>query len=230
MTRRAADPHERFDQWLLTGARGEPARDLALHASLCAACTARISALDLLTSIDAGRATMPPSLAGARRPVTTLRRAGRFAAAFAGVTVAATLIGLATWRMMDLQGLADRVDANAGETPGQAVLGGTGESSQPPSAEGSAASTSSMEPAGTAAPTPPPTSPPLIQPGPAPRPVTPRPTVSASPSASVTPSASGTTPTGSPTPTPSESETPTPSPTPTPTLTETPTPSPTPSP
>ena len=231
MKGRAADPHLRFDEWLLTGARGEPARDLALHASLCAACTANISALDLLSSVDPGRATLPPSLAGARRRVTTLRRAGRIAAAFAGVTVAAALIGLASWRMIDLLSLAERVDANAGDTPGQAVLGGTGGSSQPPSA----AATSSTEPdaAGgspsAGSPTPQPNVPPIAQPGATPRPVTPRPSASASPSTSVAPSASAN-------PTLTESSTPTPpgsptlSETATPTPTETPTPSPTPSP
>jgi hypothetical protein len=225
MTRRAADPHARFDEWLLAGARGEPARDLALHASLCAACTARISAVDLLTSVDPGRAPMPPLLAGgAHQPATALRRGGRFAAAFAGVTLAAALIGVAGWRLIELQGLAENVDANAGETPGQAVLGGTGESSQPASPEASVNAPSSAEPAATAGPTQTagasaqPASQPVIQPGATPRPSTPRPSVSASPSASPAPSASSTpAPAGSPTPTPSGSETPVPSETASPT-------------
>lgn len=235
MTRYAGDPHGRFDEWLLAGARGEPPRDLALHASLCATCAARISAVDLLTSVDPGRAPKPPSLVGAApRPVTTLRRAGRFAAALAGVTVAAALIGLAGWRMIDLQGLTERVDANAGERPGQAVLGGTGDSSQPPSAEATVAASSSQGPAETAAASQtasasaPPATQSAIQPGATPRPSTPRPSVSTRPSTSAPPSASATpTPAGSPTPTPAAPATPTPTEAATPTPTATPTPEPT---
>jgi hypothetical protein len=239
MSRRAADPHHRFDAWLLGGARGEPARDLALHASLCAACTARIGALDLLTAVDPGRAPLPPSLVGARRPASALRRVGRYAVAFAGVTLAAALIGVAGWRLIDLRDLAEPVDANAGGTPGQAVLGGTGESSRAPSPEASLAAPSSAEPAATAGPsqaaaaTAQPNAPLVNQPGATPRPSTPRPStprpsVSASPSTSVPPSASATsTPAGSPTPTPSASGTPTPSETATPTPAQTPTPEPT---
>jgi hypothetical protein len=236
MTRHAADPHARFDDWLLAGARGEPARDLALHASLCATCAPRISAIDLLTAVDPGRAPMPRLLVGRAGPVTAVRRAVRLAAAFAGVTVAGALIGLAGWRMIELQGLAERVDANARETPGQAVLGGTGESSQTPSPEATVAAPSSSEPAATppstqapAASAPP--APQPILPGATPRPSTPRPSLSASPSISASPSASATpTPAGSATPTPSGSATPTPSEIATPTPTETPTPEPTPTP
>jgi hypothetical protein len=225
MTRRAAEPHERFDEWLLSGARGEPARDLALHASLCPACTARIRALDLLMAVDAGRAPRPLSLVGARRPAGALRRMGLAAVALGGVTLAAALIGVASWRLIDLQGLAEPVDENAGATPAQAVLGGTGESSQAPSPEASSAAPSSAEPAATAtggpsqaaAATVQPTSPPVNQPGATPRPSTARPSVSASSPTSVAPSPSPTsTPTGSPTPTPPGSATPDPAPTPTP--------------
>jgi hypothetical protein len=221
---RPADPHGRFDDWLLAGARGEPARDLALHASLCAACTARISAIDLLTAVDPGRAPMPPFLVGAAgRPITAVRRASRLVAAFAGVTVAAALIGLAGWRMIDLQRLAERVDANAGERPGQAVLGGTGESSQPPSPAATVAAPSSSEPTATPRPTQAagasaPPAPQPILPGATPRPSTPRPSLPANPSISVSPSASATpTAAGSPTPTPTAPVTPTPSATATPT-------------
>jgi hypothetical protein len=237
MTRRAADPHVRFDEWLLAGARGEPQRDLALHATLCAACTARIGALDLLAAVDPGRAAQPPPLASGRRPVVGLGRAGRYAAALAGVTLAVALVGLAGWRLVELRGLTERVDANAGETPGQAVLGGTGESSGTASAEASeaapstAAAAATASPVQTAAATVRPATPPVIPPAATPRPATPRPSVSTSPSASAVPSESATpTPAGIPTPAPSGSESPTPSPTPTPAPTETPTPEPTPTP
>jgi hypothetical protein len=237
MTRRAADPHLRFDQWLLAGARGEPPRDLALHASLCTACTARISALDMLAAVDPGRAAQPPSLANARRPVMALRRAGRFAAALAGATLVVALVGLAGWRLVELRGLAERVDANASETPGQAVLGGTGESAETASPEGSvassteAAATATASPTQTAGATAQPAPPPVTRPVATARPATPRPSASASPSPSPAPSASATpTPAGSATPAPSGPETPTPSPTTTPTATATPTPEPTPTP
>ena len=235
MTRRAADPHLRFDPWLLAGARGEPPRDLALHASLCTACTARISALDMLAAVDPGRAAQPPSLANAPRPVRALRRAGRFAAALAGATLVVALVGLAGWRLVELRGLPERVDANAGQTPGQAVLGGTGESSETANPEASVASptdaAATASPTQTAGATAQPPPPPVTRPVATAPPATPRPSVSASPSASVAPSASATpTPVGSATPAPSGSETPSPSPTATPAPTETPTPEPTPTP
>lgn len=237
MTQRGADPHLRFDEWLLAGAPGEPARDLALHASLCADCTARIAALDLLTAVDPGRAPPPPLLVGAPRPASRLHRVGGYAVAFAGVTLAAALIGVAGWRLIDLRGLAEPVDANAGGSPGQAVLGGTGQSSQAPAPEGSAAASSAPQPDATASPsqaataTSQPAAPPVNQSGATPRPSTPRPSASATPSNSVAPSASASsTPTASPTPTSPASGTPTPSDTPAPTPTETPTPEPTSSP
>jgi hypothetical protein len=223
MTQRGADPHLRFDEWLLAGAPGEPARDLALHASLCAECTARIAALDLLTAVDPGRASPPPLLVGARRPAGRLRRMGGSTVAFAVVTLAAALISVAGWRLIDLRGLAEPVDANAGGSPGQAVLGGTGQSSQAPAPEGSPAAPSAPQPDATASPsqaataTAQPVTPPVNQPGATPRPSTPRPSASATPSNSVAPSASASaTPTASPTPTPPGSATPDPGPTPTP--------------
>jgi len=54
------DPHSRFQTWLLSGPRGDPARDLALHASLCPECMRWVAAHDALTGIDLGRARMPP--------------------------------------------------------------------------------------------------------------------------------------------------------------------------
>jgi hypothetical protein len=54
------DPHSRFQAWLLGAPRGDPARDLALHASVCPECTRWVAAQDALTAIDLGRARMPP--------------------------------------------------------------------------------------------------------------------------------------------------------------------------
>ena len=64
------DLHERFSAWLLHGAVGEPARDLALHGAFCPECRADMAALDLLPVVDTGRAPMPPS----RRPAPPVNR------------------------------------------------------------------------------------------------------------------------------------------------------------
>jgi hypothetical protein len=79
------DPHERFQAWLLLGTPGDPARDLALHASVCPDCLRWISAYDALTTIDVGRARLPPWKSRQRRP-TAMLRVGRL------VAVAASLV------------------------------------------------------------------------------------------------------------------------------------------
>jgi hypothetical protein len=53
------DAHQRFHEWLTAGAEGEPPRDLAIHASVCAGCHESIAAFDRLAAIDPGRAAMP---------------------------------------------------------------------------------------------------------------------------------------------------------------------------
>jgi hypothetical protein len=228
MTRRTVDPHLRFDAWLLSGAIGEPARDLALHASVCSECVGRIAALDLLTAVDTGRAALPPSVRLIREPAQGLGGLGRYATAFAGVTVATALIGLAGWRLIDLRGLTET--ANADESTRQAVLGGTGRPSPTPEAQPSESVTSpaeSVPQAPSAAPTPVHTAPP---PEATPRPATPRPSASASASVSAGPSATPTpagSPAASPTPVPTDTPTPEPTDTPTPEPTDTPTPEPT---
>ena len=60
------DPHQRFHEWLAAGAEGEPPRDLAIHASVCAGCQESIAALDRLAMVDSGRATMPGGAAALR--------------------------------------------------------------------------------------------------------------------------------------------------------------------
>ncbi len=231
MTRRSADPHLRFEAWLLAGADGEPARDLALHASVCSVCIPRVAALDLLTAVDTGRAPIPVILGPIAWPAAGLQGVLRFAAAFALVTASAALIGLAGSRLIDLRGLTGTTTGGVGESPVQGVLGGTGRPSPTPtvqpseSAAGTAASTSSPGPTPTAAPTP---AWPFHTPvpvGSTARPATPRPSASASAVGSVAPSATPT-PLESATPTPTPAETPTPAPLPT----DTPTPGPTPSP
>ena len=79
------DPHSRFQAWLLNGPRGDPARDLALHASVCPECMRWVAAQDALSGIDLGRARMPPW-----RPTRPrLSTAGRVARL---VAVTATLV------------------------------------------------------------------------------------------------------------------------------------------
>jgi len=79
------DPHSRFQTWLLNGPRGDPARDQALHASVCPECMRWVAAQDALSGIDLGRARMPPW-----RPTRPrLSTAGRVARL---VAVTATLV------------------------------------------------------------------------------------------------------------------------------------------
>lgn len=233
MTRRSADPHLRFDAWLMAGADGEPARDLALHASVCGVCIPRVAALDLLTAIDTGRAPIPVILGPVAWPGAGMQTVLRYTAAFAVVTAAAALIGLAGSRLIDLRGVTGTTNGAVGESPVQGVLGGTGRPSPTPtatlttrpseSAASSAAPTSSPGTTPTAAPT---TASPFRTPAPigaTPRPATPRPSASASAVGSNEPSATPTSvQSATPSPTPLATETPTPVPT------DTPTPEPTP--
>jgi hypothetical protein len=236
MTRRNADPHLRFDAWLLAGADGEPARDLALHASVCSICIPRVAALDLLTAVDTGQAPIPVILGPSAWPAIGIQGVLRYATAFAVVTAAAALIGLAGSRLIDLRGLTGTTNGGV-ESPVQGVLGGTGGPSPTPEAQLSEPAMSAAESAASTAPTASDGATPTAAPTPAspfrtpvpvgstPRPGTPRPSASPSAAGSIAPSA---------TPTPLESPTPSPTPlatdTPTPVPTDTPTPEPTPTP
>jgi hypothetical protein len=208
---RAPDPHRRFREWAMSGAPGEPLRDVALHASLCAGCTTLMAALDQLSAIDAGQAPLPPAVLAEREPAPGARRTGRYAAAFAGVAIAAVLIGFGGALLLQLRGVPGSADG----TPAQAVLAGTGRPSATPETQSSASPTPTPTSAPTASPTPVPqvAGPPAATP----RPATPRPTATARPtnrpSASPTPSTQATpTPTLAPTPTAVPTPTPTPAP------------------
>ena len=210
---RPTDPHLRFGEWLLAGAPGEPARDLALHASVCPGCMARIAALDLLAAVDTGHAKPPSSAALRRQPAGARRGAGRYAEALFGAIVVAGLIGLGV-RVIDLRALAGPAGPNADGTPAQAVLGGTGRPSLTPEPTASKpAASASQTTAVTPTPVPQPVNPPVATP----RPATPRPS---------TPQPSASTPGATPTPTPTSAASATP--TAEPTLTNSPTPTPTP--
>ena len=82
------DLHERFLDWLFAGAKGDPPRDVALHASVCPDCSQWIAAYDALAGIDPGRAPLPPSHPIAE-PYSTAWSAVRVAAAASSVAVVA---------------------------------------------------------------------------------------------------------------------------------------------
>jgi len=79
--------HERFLAWLEAGAQDEPARDLALHASVCLECARWVAAHDALAAIDPGRAPLPPSRPAAIALPGGPRRTARLAAAVSLVVV-----------------------------------------------------------------------------------------------------------------------------------------------
>jgi hypothetical protein len=207
MTRRSAagrdDPHRRFAAWLLAAADEGPPRDLAFHASLCSECQREIAAFDVLTSIDLGRAGMPPPRALASR--ARLSSSGRVVVAVGGAAAMAA-IGVGGWRLAEAGGLTS---GPASEPPTQAVLGNTGHPETPPPASPSAGTlATAQESADSASPSPSTgASASGAVPLPPPPAVTPRPTTA--PSKTPKPSIIIATPTPAPTP----QLTPTPAPT-----------------
>lgn len=234
------DLHERFREWLLAGAPGEPARGAALHASACDRCLADVAALDALLVVDVAGAEMPFLTAGAPRPArTTGVRAQR---ALSGVTavgllVLAAMIGAGALRE-NTGGPGVAVDPT--ESPdGEGILAGgpsftpapsVDPGSRSPTAVAEESTGASQEPEASeiatgATPTQPPfvaPPPPAVTPGPTTA-VTPQPTTTA---ATPVPTAASTEPTPTPTPTVAATPLPTAAPTPTPTPEPTPTPTP----
>lgn len=235
------DLHDRFREWLLSGAPDEPPRGAALHASACDGCLADIASLDGLLAVDVAGATVP-ALAAA--PAAAIHSpALRVLRIMGGVTAAALLfvavmVGAGALR----EDAADPAVAGDPTAPpaGEGVLSGVpsftpaqpGETSTPsPSASAGESAGASEEPAeselasvGT------PTQPPFV--APPPPPVTPGPTTPVTPRPTTAATAAPTTPpTSEPTPvpsTPTPLSTPTPAPLPTPPPSEAPTPTPTP--
>ena len=224
------DLHERFDDWLVGGAEGDPPRDLAVHASSCDACLRSLAAVDSLQAIDIGGASMPPLrmvAAAGSESLRTLRYAvGAVAVVLLGTSVAIGASGLL--RPTELGS-----DAEAA-SPGEGVLAGVpsaNATSPPPSATPSASASDRPRPSptptgrpsaaalATAAPiqilphtTPSPEPPgpdPTEEPAPTPA-STPAPTatpiVTPSPAPSVSPSIVVPTPTPTPSPTPTPPE------------------------
>jgi hypothetical protein len=218
--------HDEFDAWIAAGARGDPPRAVAMHASGCDACLHLAASFDALLAIDPGLAPPPPLRAAPVSPLSSapMRIARSAAAAVAVMLVigAGAIVGANVFRPPLTDVVADVTPAPIAE----GVLGAAGAPSLTPSASGSASATASPsgEASASASPTatprpviaavtpnptmgggPPPASAVPATPVPTPR-VTPAPTTPA-PAPSVAPA----------TPTPAASATPSPSPTSTPT-------------
>jgi hypothetical protein len=240
------DLHERFRDWLLAGAPGEPARDAALHASACDRCLADVAALDALLAVEVAGAEVP-FLSAATRPIRTpgVRALRALSAVTAvGLLVLAAMIGAGAFR--ENTGGAGLATDPTESPDGEGILAGGPSSTQVASADqGSRSPTSSADEGASqasavatgATPTQPPflaPPPPAITPGPTTA-ATPRPTTAATPlptPAPTEPSTATPTPTGAatPVPTPEPTPDPTPEPTPDPTPSEAPSPSEVPSP
>ena len=115
------EAHERFQDWLTSGAEGDPPRDLAVHASVCDGCRQSIAALDRLASINPGLAGMPAEPTGSERGRLAL--AGRVLAATA-VLFCAGILGVGASQLIGVQRHGGPV-AHASPTPNQNVLGQT---------------------------------------------------------------------------------------------------------
>jgi hypothetical protein len=205
------DPHRRFLAWLLDGPRGDPPRDLAVHAALCPVCMDWVSARDALYRIDVGRAPLPPGRSAATRRAAMLRQVGRFVAATASMLIVAGAVILGASQI-----LAGRSGTNPEKTGG--VLAASGSPELP--ASSAAATTSPVSPSASASATPTPT--------PAPTPAltlsqaTTFPIVLATPPPPASIGAGSRTPTSSPPPRATAKPSPPPTPPPSPTATPTP--------
>jgi hypothetical protein len=115
------EAHQRFEDWLTAGADGEPPRDLAVHASVCAACRQSVAALDLLAIVNTGLASMPSEPTG--REHSRLVLAGRLIGATA-VLFSATILGVGVSQLIGVSQTNGPV-AQASPTPDQDVLGET---------------------------------------------------------------------------------------------------------
>lgn len=119
-----SDPHGRFLAWLLDGGQGDPPRDLAVHAALCATCMDWVAAHDALHRIDVGRAPLPPLHPSAVTRPSALHQAVRFAAAAASMLLVAAAIVLGASQI-----LAGRAGNEPGPTGGVLAASGSPEPS-----------------------------------------------------------------------------------------------------
>ena len=174
------EAHGRFGAWLTAGADGDPPRDLAVHASVCAGCRQSIAALDLLIRVDPGLAGIPPLVPF--RPPSPLVRAGRLASVGAGVVIGAVILGVGASQLIaGLRGGPPGPVAVASPTPDQGILAGTqtpAPTSSPVPSTSVPSSVGTLSPLPTSRPTARPTPRPTSAPTPVPIPTeTPLPTV-----------------------------------------------------
>lgn len=202
------EAHQRFREWLTAGAEGDPARDVAVHASVCTECRRSIAALDLLAMVNPGMARMPAEPTDRERG--RLAMAGRLVGATA-VLFSAAILGVGVSQLIGVSHPNSPV-AQASQSSEQNVLAAT---ATPRPSEGATptAAQETLTPLGNPEPSPqPPVAPPVPY---VPPPPTPIPTAvpTAIPLPSDTPL-----PTDTATPVPSDTPTPTPEPTATPAL------------
>lgn len=227
--------HERFTAWVVDGATGHPARDVAIHAAGCERCMALAEAVDGLLAVDVGAAEAPPGFpTGAARPVLAGVGVARASLGIAaGTILVATLVGGFAVLGRSPAGQPEVGRVPASPTPFvQEVLGGEPDTPpETPSSTPSATASPSAEPTVTPEPAPtagaPATRPVTGAPAPAtappPPPTTPAPTAVPTTAPTATPM-----PTVAATPQPTPQATPQPTPPPTPEPTPEPTPDPTP--
>ena len=197
------EAHRRFHDWLTGGAEGDPPRDAAVHASVCAGCQRSIRALDRLVVVDTGLAPMPPAPTGREHSPFVI--AGRLLGATA-VLFSATILGVGVSQLIGMSPPNGEV-AQTNPSPEQSVLAETATPQPIATPTPSATPEETLTPLGTPVPThappgatpvpwrPPPT--PIPTAPPTPPPPTPIPSISVTP----IPTASSTAPTPSPSPT-----------------------------
>lgn len=197
------DSHAQLEAWLVDGALGAPPREIAVHATLCESCTARLGAFDALALIDVAAAGSPPLLAAPTR----LRKgvaSARLATAVVGTVVAGILV---VFGVSQLVGLGGPAGEPAGGPEGTELAGLSNPSDGAGPTGSQEQSSLGLDAAGTPTPGASATPQPGVTPGPLPNPppgATPRPPTP-QPSAPAAPT---------PTPTPMPSPEPTPTPTP----------------
>jgi hypothetical protein len=206
------DPHSLLEKWLLDGANDELPRAVAVHASLCNECRARIAAFDMLTATELDRAGFPP-LRVAAIPTHARRRVAMAAGGVVALSAVAVAAG-AGWRLPN--GVLGTAPATP---PTQEVLGNTGRPEASPRITPSASPTASEAPSAevTASASPAPVVPSALAPPPTAAPTaSPRPRHSASPTprASIVPPTASAVPTPEVTPVPPTPEPTTPEPSP----------------
>ena len=85
------DSHQLVEAWLAEGAIGDPPRELAVHATVCASCARRIGAFDSLAAVNVAAAGSPPPLT-APSPFWLLLARGRAATTIAATVAAGILV------------------------------------------------------------------------------------------------------------------------------------------